>query len=611
MKKLSLKKLLLSLAGAATALFMAAGISVSANAEESATIYSVEYDGTYCQTDCRKMLDLVNEFRTGDDAWYWNEDNSEKVECGELSELTYDYNLEKIAMQRAAECAIYYSHTRPNGGSCFDVYDEYNYPLWSVGENIAVGQASYSSVFTAWKEDNYKYSGQGHRRNMLDSDYNRIGIAGVYYAGRWYWVMELAKSNSKFSSTDANDNLTTLSVEVADSTLIAKSLTAGTSKVEVNLNESTDLPSLTSVITTGSYNKNILVRPEYTYSFSDSSIANISNGKIYGLKAGTTILTISALGTSTSITVTVNSVEVNPAVEGYSLSLLEDGSSDVNIYISTPADKLDNTIIRIAMNDASGSIISTNEYSCKDYVVAYENATGIPTYKIPYEMSVTDMDKSIEIIVYYYSEIKSEKSMVIADYLYECINQSVITAEQKNLCVALLNYGAAVQKYFNGNTDNLVNEKLTSDQQEITLITKDTVENYIDTGIQVKTGSSILGIEYLGLSLVLDNVSGLNLRLYMSIDYTKCGNITFSTGENTLSPVNVGDCYYVDVPVKIGSCSDMGVLQIARSSYGSTDVSVVNTGVYSYVNTALNMSNPKASLIELVSALYKLNELAK
>ncbi len=57
---------------------------------------------TYGQTEARKMIDMINGFRTGSDAWYWNQDNATKTTCANLGKLTYDYALEQAAMLRAA-----------------------------------------------------------------------------------------------------------------------------------------------------------------------------------------------------------------------------------------------------------------------------------------------------------------------------------------------------------------------------------------------------------------------------------------------------------------------------------------------------------------------------
>ena len=134
----------------------------------AAQVYNVNVTVKYGQTEARKMLSMINKFRTGSDAWYWNSSNTQKVKCSDLGTMVYDYELEKAAMQRAAEIVLSFSHTRPNGEDCFTAYDT----GYSAGENIATGYYSYndaSSVFEGWQETNEKYGGQGHRRNMLQS----------------------------------------------------------------------------------------------------------------------------------------------------------------------------------------------------------------------------------------------------------------------------------------------------------------------------------------------------------------------------------------------------------------------------------------------------------
>ena len=121
----------------------------------------------YNQTEVRSMLESINEFRTGSDAWYWDSNDTEKVYVTGLSALEYDYELEKVAMQRAAEIALNWSHTRPDGSSTWSAYSDFGYSSYGKGENIAAGQSSAEHAFTAWREDNKNYSGQGHRRNML------------------------------------------------------------------------------------------------------------------------------------------------------------------------------------------------------------------------------------------------------------------------------------------------------------------------------------------------------------------------------------------------------------------------------------------------------------
>ena len=150
-------------------------------------------EGEYLQDEARSMIDEINEFRHGSEAWYWNEDNSEKVTCSGLGDLIYDVELEKVAMLRAKEISELFDHTRPNGERCFTAFDDCGY-TWqiSVGENIAYGQPTAHSVYMAWREDNEKYAGQGHRRNMLNDKFKAIGIGCYSVNGRKYWVQEFA-----------------------------------------------------------------------------------------------------------------------------------------------------------------------------------------------------------------------------------------------------------------------------------------------------------------------------------------------------------------------------------------------------------------------------------
>lgn len=192
--------------------FAVAGF-MPARTAAAATTQNVTIQGTYHQTEARSMLGLVNGFRTnkitskynGDEPWYWNESNSKRVECKNLGKLTWDYSLEKIAMQRAAEVSAVFSHTRPNGSLCFTAKDG-SVQTW--GENIAFGLGFYDgaeSVFVGWREDNDKYSGQGHRRNMLDSDFTSFAAACFEVDGAYFWVQEFGFSNSG-SSSFAGDN---------------------------------------------------------------------------------------------------------------------------------------------------------------------------------------------------------------------------------------------------------------------------------------------------------------------------------------------------------------------------------------------------------------------
>lgn len=133
----------------------------------------------------------LNNFRASNQAWYWNSDNKTKTNtAGKLQPLKRDPTLEKVAQTRAKEIAQSFGHTRPNGQSCFTAYPS---SLKAKGENIAAGQTSVQEVINDWKETNNSYSGQGHRRNMLDSKFNAVGIACYVQNGTYYWVQAFGR----------------------------------------------------------------------------------------------------------------------------------------------------------------------------------------------------------------------------------------------------------------------------------------------------------------------------------------------------------------------------------------------------------------------------------
>lgn len=165
--------------------------------------------GKYHLTEAKNTLIYTNIFRTGKGANYVSQEGK-TIDVPGLGKLTWDDGLEKAAKVRAQEIAKSFSHTRPNGNSCFTVFSDLGLSYGAKGENIAAGYSSAYDVFIGWKEDGQPYSGQGHRRNMLGENFTKIGIAcfepsedvtpmndtwpsSGKVTGIKYWVMELGK----------------------------------------------------------------------------------------------------------------------------------------------------------------------------------------------------------------------------------------------------------------------------------------------------------------------------------------------------------------------------------------------------------------------------------
>ena len=100
--------------------------------------------------------------------------------------LVEDGALSEAAAVRAREIARSFSHTRPSGASFSSALSESGVSYLRAGENIASGQKSAFEVVNAWMNS------PGHRANILNSSYSRIGSASVNIDGTLYWVQLFA-----------------------------------------------------------------------------------------------------------------------------------------------------------------------------------------------------------------------------------------------------------------------------------------------------------------------------------------------------------------------------------------------------------------------------------
>ncbi len=127
---------------------------------EAAGTYSVYLEGKCHYDYAQDVLDVVNK---------------ERKKAG-AEALAMDKELLQAAMLRAAEIALVYDHTRPNGKRCFTASNR------MYGENIAIGQRSPKEVMEDWMQSS------GHRMNILQEGYCSVGIGVFYHEGHYYWV---------------------------------------------------------------------------------------------------------------------------------------------------------------------------------------------------------------------------------------------------------------------------------------------------------------------------------------------------------------------------------------------------------------------------------------
>lgn len=108
--------------------------------------------------------------------------NEARAEAG-LKPVTLQADVTAAAQVRARETVTLFSHTRPNGTSCFTALDEAGVSYRGAGENIAWGQKTPEEVMNGWMNS------AGHRANILNPSFTTIGV-GFYQneSGINYWT---------------------------------------------------------------------------------------------------------------------------------------------------------------------------------------------------------------------------------------------------------------------------------------------------------------------------------------------------------------------------------------------------------------------------------------
>lgn len=112
--------------------------------------------------------------------------NNERAKAG-LGALTIDNAMMSGAEIRAEEQKKAFSHTRPDGRTCDTVYDDLSIPCYYYGENLGMGgSTSASGIVDSWMNS------AGHRANIMDGEFTRIGVGCFESGGCVYWAQIFA-----------------------------------------------------------------------------------------------------------------------------------------------------------------------------------------------------------------------------------------------------------------------------------------------------------------------------------------------------------------------------------------------------------------------------------
>ena len=88
--------------------------------------------------------------------------------------LTLDPRLSALALERAEDMLHrhYFGHVDPDGKTVIDALRASSYPYSYAGENLALAPTVVAAERGLWNSP-------GHRENLIDAHYRRIGVAVV------------------------------------------------------------------------------------------------------------------------------------------------------------------------------------------------------------------------------------------------------------------------------------------------------------------------------------------------------------------------------------------------------------------------------------------------
>lgn len=284
---------------------LAASCGEAYAAERDTSLSFIDINVEYAQTEARSILALINQFRTSN-PWAYTEAGTKKEYPG-LKPLTYDYRLEEAAMIRAAETAACYSHIRPNGEDVLGLLSGLGYADYKLGECLVSGSVTASRAMIKLREDAQSYSGQGHRRLLLDSAFTAVGIGHVIVDGVHFWTLEFGEVNLMPAQTPDRNGYSVIRIQGSAGYFSNIQLKTGSAEISAAEHSSIQLPPVTAVFQDAKVwpKKELKVIPRIVWISSNPGIVSVSGNSVAAGRAGSAVLT-GYMGTgSVSIRITV------------------------------------------------------------------------------------------------------------------------------------------------------------------------------------------------------------------------------------------------------------------------------------------------------------------
>lgn len=229
--------------------------------------------------------------------------NKERKANG-LKPLRLSPLLSEAALVRAREIPISFSHTRPDGSSCFTAISELNISYKTAAENIAYGQKNPDSVMNAWMNSS------GHRSNILNKNVDYIGVGVNYQNGTYYWSQFFVSSDQLYDGSYIPGEAAVVTTTAVTTAAVHTSTTIkNTSQTTIKTT------NLTETVTT-SVNSNS-EKPVTTVKVTENkpdTLPSTTEGFITTVSSLIPDITDSVITTSTTTTTTTNCPVIKPPV---------------------------------------------------------------------------------------------------------------------------------------------------------------------------------------------------------------------------------------------------------------------------------------------------------
>ena len=296
-----------------------------------------------------------------------------------VANLSLDKSLCDYAMMRAAEQAINYSHTRPNGEILNQILQFTSSGILINAENIAYGHSTAEEVMadgTGWMDN------AGHEDNIMNPSYKSIGIGCfVTDSGAKFWVQVFSMTEAKEVCTYSGTQNVTETITISpDQCPISLTIAGLNDTNNIDIGETIAATSVKNTNYSYSAIKTSIQLSDVIWTSSNPDIFTVdSKGVVTGISAGTATLTASLGNYSKTYTITVNPEE--------SISLNEDnitlwvGDTDTLNVTYIPEESNQGTIIWKSNNEEVATVDSNGKVTAHSKGTATITATATESGK--------------------------------------------------------------------------------------------------------------------------------------------------------------------------------------------------------------------------------------